>query len=181
MMKLEELLMHWIEPEISQRRKDGSLPENFMLHRCLIRLPKNRPPIVEFNDEIEWRVEIKLAPGISKEKGQIIFLHEVQGVEYALHPEVDEQRVAFVYLFWDGRSYQAIFDFTPNSPDELVSKDGEKSSSLGKMIAEDIQAIIGERAVLFYDAMQTQLQEIGLWAVPLLLPYPLTKIVHYPT
>jgi hypothetical protein len=171
-----EMHKHWIEPELSKRRENGSLPENFMIYRCLIRLPKSNPPIVEFNDEIGWRAKPELAPGVSMEEGQTILLHEIRGVKEVLPPEVDGQRVAFVYLFWNGQSYSSVFDFTPNSPDELETS--EENFSLGRVIAEDIQAIFTERAIHVYDSIQTQLQNIGLWAAPALLPYPITKIMR---
>ncbi len=173
----QELHKHWIEPELSNRRATGSLPENFMIYRCLIKLPHDNPPIVEFNDEIGWLTKPELAPGISMEEGQVILLHEIRGVKEVLPPEINGKRVAFIYLFWNGRSYNSVFDFTPNTPDELVGEIADQEFSLGTVIAEDIQAIFTEKAIHLYDNIQTELQNIGLWAVPSLLPYPITKII----
>ncbi|MBE7552458.1 MAG: hypothetical protein HS126_15420 [Anaerolineales bacterium] len=171
-MKFEELLAEWVEPEVIRRKSEGSLPKDFKMYRCLIKLPKEQPPIIEFNDEISWRLTIKLAPGVSKREGEIILLHEVEAIEYASPPEIEGKPVAFVYLYWDGHSYQAIFDFDP-------SNSGQESSSLGKMIAEDIRALSQERAIHIYDTTQAQLQKLGLWAIPALLPYPLAKIINH--
>lgn len=89
----------WIEPEISRRKQAGSLPEDFKIFRCLIRLPKDKPPIVKFDHEIEWIASVKAAPSTSFKRGQRIFLHEIQKVEAVHPPEVEDQRVAFIYLF----------------------------------------------------------------------------------
>jgi len=45
----------WIEPEVLRRKEANVLPENLKLWRCLIKLPKAQPPIIEFNDEIKLR------------------------------------------------------------------------------------------------------------------------------
>lgn len=166
----------WIKPEISRRRKTGNLPKDFRIFRCLIKLPKDRSPMVEFNDEIGWVASVKKAPGTSFEKGQKVFLHEIQEIATVSPPEVDEQRVAFIYLFWTGLGYQIVFDFTPNIPEEMISKEEKGAWRLGKEIAESLEAILIEKTIHIHDHTQKQLQKIGLWAAPALLPYPLSKI-----
>ena len=63
-------------------------------------------------------------------------------------PEVDCKRVAFVYLFYTDASYHIIHDFTPNVPDELLSKEEKEKWELGKYIADSIQDIIVPRRQL---------------------------------
>jgi hypothetical protein len=49
----------------------------------LIRLPKDLPPIVEFNNEFGWRVKPKLTPGLNLEEtdfGHPVFSHELAGI-----------------------------------------------------------------------------------------------------
>lgn len=168
----------WIEPEISRRKQKANLPENFKIFRCLIRLPKDRPPIVEFNNEIEWVASVKKAPGTSFEKGQLIYLHEIQKIEAVSPPEVNGQRVAFIFLYLTGDAYQIIFDFTPNAPKETISKEEEETWHFGNIIAGSLQAILIEKTIRIHDNVQTLLQKIGLWAAPALLPYPISKIAR---
>ena len=167
----------WIQPEISRRKQIGSWPADFKIFRCLIRLPKDGPPIVEFNDEIQWVASVKIAPGTAFQKGQPVFLYEVQEITAVSPPEVDGQRVAFVYLFWTGNAYQIMFDFTPNVPEGLISNEQKRAWHLGKTIAESLQAILVEKTIHVHDTAQVLLREIGLWAAPALLPYPMTKII----
>jgi|WetSurMetagenome_2_1015567.scaffolds.fasta_scaffold02433_10 hypothetical protein len=169
----------WIEPEVLRRKEAKTLLKNFKLWRCLIKLPKAQPSIIEFNNEIEWKAWLKLVPGTTLTGGQAIYLHEVQQIAAVSLPEVNGERVAFIYLFWNGNSYEIIFDFTPNAPEETLSKEEIKTEelSLGTAIAQSLQAIIVERTVRIHDGSQMQLQKIGLWAAPALLPYPLSKII----
>ena len=55
---------------------------------------------------------------MSTYKGKPIYLENVQEIVTVSPPEVDGERVAFVYLFYTGRSgYRSVFDFSPNHPD----------------------------------------------------------------
>lgn len=173
----EQVSKLWIEPEISRRKKADSLPKDFKMLRCLIRLPKERNVIVEFNNEIAWIVSAKVAPGSFFEKGQRVFLHDIQEIETVQPPEVDGERVAFVYIYRTVKGYQIVFDFQPNIPQRFITKEDEKNWNLGKTVAESLQAVLTEKAVRIHDMTQCQLQKIGLWAAPALLPYPISKIV----
>ena len=169
----------WIEPEVLRRKEEKTLPEDFKLWRCLIKMPKARSPIIEFNDEIKWNAWLKLVPGIDLKSGQAIYLHEVEQIAAVSLPEVSGERVAFIYLCWIGNSYQIIFDFTRNASGEAISKEEEEIGelSLSTAIAESLQSILVERTIRIHDSTQEQLQKIGLWAAPALLPYPLSKII----
>src|SRR5512140_3778396 len=70
----------WIEPELSRRKHLGTLSPNFKIFRCLVRLPLDRPPLVQFNDEIAWEVKIKTAPGCTITKGQTVYLHNISEI-----------------------------------------------------------------------------------------------------
>ena len=166
----------WIEPEVTRRKQTDSLPEDFRIFCCLIRLPKDRSPIVEFNGEIGWVASAKIAPGVSFKEGQPVFLHEIQEIAAVSPPKVNGQRVAFIYLFWTGYAYQIVFDFTPNVPEDMISEEEKGAWQFDKTIAESLQAILTERAIYIHDNTQMQLQTIGLWAAPALLPYPISKI-----
>lgn len=99
----------WVEPEIARRRKTASLPEDFKILRFLIRLPRDRSPIVEFNDEISWVASIKKAPGTSFEKGQKVFLHEVQKVA-AVSPPRGRWSTSCLHILLLDRAQPRIYD-----------------------------------------------------------------------
>lgn len=174
----KEFNRFWIEPEILQRQKNGTLPTNFKIYRCLIRLPKFLPAIVEFNEEIRWSAKAKLAPGVTGRIGSPIYLHEIQEIETVSPPEVDGQRVAFIYITWAGNGACHIcFDFTPNGTSPDTQDQETMDDAMGSQIAKSLQKILVEKTIHIHDSLQKLLQTIGLWAAPSLLPYPLSKIL----
>lgn len=58
----------------------------------------------------------------------------------------------------------------------MISKEEKGTWHFSDIIAESLQAILIEKSVHVHDKMQFQLQRIGLWAAPALLPYPISKI-----
>ena len=159
----------WIEPEIMRRQQTGTLMKGFRIRHCLIRLPTDKPPIVEFNDEIHWIASVKKSPGTSFEKGQQVFIHEVEEIRTVQRPEVNGKPVAFVFLHWEGNSCNIFFDFSPNVLHQV-------GWYLGEEIAKCLHSVLVDKTLLVYADLQSQLQKIGLWAAPALLPYPLSKI-----
>src|ERR1043165_1048782 len=84
----------WIAPEVEKRRNNKSLPSDFKIFRCLIRLPQDKEPIVEFNDEISLVAEFETAPGEKIKAGDEVYLHQVKSIKTIHPPKVDEKRVA---------------------------------------------------------------------------------------
>jgi len=174
----EQVYKLWIQPELSRRGEAGTLPKDFRISRCLIRLPRNRAPIVEFNEEIGWIVSAKKPPGTAFDKGQVVFVHEIVEITAVIPPTVDGRRVAFVYLFRTGNEWQIVFDFTPNVPEHLIPDEAKEPWPLSNVMAESLQAILTERVVRIADSTGALLQQNGLWPAPALLPYPLSRIVN---
>jgi len=167
----------FIQPEIDRRQRAGMLPDRFRIRQCLIRLPKGRPPIVEFNNEFGWRVKPQLAPTVdpaSMALDRPVYHHEVAAIENVYPPEVDGRRVAFICLFWTGYEYAAVFDFSPNHPEF----DPKQEFELGQVIADHLQRRMVEIAVRLSKNTQAQLRQIGLWPATSLLPYPISHIVE---
>jgi hypothetical protein len=165
----------FIQPEISRRKTEGEFPQDFKIWECLIRLPKDRPSIVEFNQEFGWRVQPEMAPGTTLEMGRVVYAHEVQKLAKVLPPEVDGKRVAFIYLFWSGYWYNVLFDFSPNDP-AFDPDQGE--FELGKVIADHLQQKMIEIVVGLSRNAQAQLHQIGLWTATSLLPNPMARIIE---
>ena len=166
----------WIKPEIERRTLAQTLPADFKIYRCLIKMPHGKEPIVEFNDEIVLTAKFEAAPGENIQAGNPVFLHQVKKIESVKPPEVDGVRVAFVYLYWNGNHYETIFDFTPNVPDELITPEQKELWNFGEAIGKSIQNILSERAINIQGNSPQLFNTIGLWAAPALIPYPLTKI-----
>lgn len=166
----------WIKPELERRFGENGIPGNFVIREALIKLPHGQTSIVEFNEEIGWEVEVKAAPNIQINPGQPVQFHEFENLDYVLPPSVNGQRVAFIYLFWDGSGFRIMFDFGPNQPDfDPVNSE----FNLGNTITAHLKAkFLNQFVSLTSQNAITHLQQIGLWIATPLLPYPLTKIVE---
>ncbi len=166
----------WIEPEINRRREADRLADGFKIHRCLIKLPNDKEPIVQFNEEVTWTAKAKTPTGNDFTSGAPVFLPQIERIETVERPTVDGRPVAFFYLYWNGLCWQLIFDCTPNVPDYKYEPPKGPNWTLGEAIAESINIQLKELAVHMHDAHQTAIRSIGLWAAPALMPYPLSAI-----
>lgn len=174
---LNEVFRLWIDPEIDRRFGDTGVPEGFVLREALIKMPKDQPPLVQFNNEIGWIGHTKVAADVEVEAGDPIYLHQIEHIADVNPPEVDGTRVAFVYLHWTGYDalYNIIFDFTPNHPDYDAS---ESEFTLGKAIGNHLQYKLVEDAAVRAARQKALLSKIGLWTVTSLLPFPISKIIE---
>jgi len=165
----------WVQPEIVKRQAEGTLQDNFVIQQCLILLPKGKHPIVQFNEEAGFHAKVQIAEDMTLTPGQAVYLHEFKRIEKVLPPTVNEERVAFIFIFWRFDSYYIIFDFTPNWPEEEIS-DSEFS------VGETIAGIMNERMVGSVVGIskntQRELHEVGLWPATSLLPYPISRILE---
>jgi hypothetical protein len=93
-------------------------------------------------------------------------------------PLYDEKPVAFVYFVRDSdNNFEIFFDFSPNLPRNVTEKADLGNERVCEGIAKFMQKKLIEEAIRVQESFQTQLQKIGLWTAPALLPYPLSKIV----
>jgi hypothetical protein len=156
-----QIMKLWVNPEIESRKSNGALPELFTIYKCLITLPKGNPPIVKFNEEFGWEVTVKRAPGMSFEKGQEVYIHEIISVKNVKLPTIDGKPVAFVYFVREGiDTFRIFLDFSPNHPNFQSSKEG--NVLLEEQIAELLQTKLVEQAISIQESYQSQLQKIGL-------------------
>jgi len=171
----EQIKKLWIEPEFERRREKGTLPDFLQVTQCLILFREGDIPLVQFNDEIKWMATIVKDHESSFEKGDPIQLYQVNKVLNVKPPEIDGKKVGFVFLNLVGVNWEMFFDFIPNHPDSKEKK--ENAWNLGENIAESLQKVLIEKTVRVSGSVQELLNKIGLWAVPSLLPYPLSKIM----
>jgi len=169
----------FVEPELQRRRERGTLPENFRIHRCLILLPADAQPIVTFNEEIGWEGRVRLGTPFVAKEGDPVFLAQVAGVDTVKPPKVDGKRVACIFLYRVGNRWALAWDATPNMPPGYgVAVESDDEWSLGKAVAESINADLAQRALAFHASAESETLKVGLWAAPALLPYPLAAIAE---
>ncbi|MFH0958409.1 MAG: hypothetical protein V1897_06865 [Pseudomonadota bacterium] len=164
----------WVQPEVSKRKAAGSWPQDFKIYRCRVLLPKNAPAIVQFNDEIGWEAAAKAESAVGFVPGRPVYLEEIKNIDFVHPPKIQGQRVAFVYVYFNGKSYDILYDFTPNVPDEISI---DREWRFGTQIAKSLEAILAELSIKVEEPVEDLLKQIGLWFVPALLPYPISRII----
>lgn len=165
-----QLNNQWVGPEIERRKAEGRLPNDFRIRHCLIKLFGDQQSIVEFNDEIHWIVKAKKPLGLAFKSGSPVFLSQLERIISVERPTVDAKPVAFLYIHSAGPNWEILFD---GDPHRTCDTDEWET---GKRIAESLNLEFKEMAVAMHDASQQQIQAIGLWPAPALLPYPISAI-----
>ncbi len=158
----------FVEPEL-EKRSDVAWSD---IHKVLIKLPQDKEPIVEFNDEVQFKYAVE--DPVARNKGDVLKYYDIREIKEILPPKVDDRYVAFVYAWRSGDYINFAFDCTPNHSD--FDKNEHK-------LAEALSLR------LYYEAMEVimspvfethkQLALIGLPLCPELIPFPLNKIVKH--
>lgn len=164
----------WISPELEKRRENNAIDKDFKFDRCIIKFPKGKEIIVNFNDEVGLMAVVRKDHESSFNKGDPISIHHVNEILEVLPPTVDDKRVGFVFLHVVNGRWEIFFDFTPNDDHW---KDTKEDWALGKAIAESYQNLLEEKTILVFPGANELLQSIGLWPAPALISYPLSKII----
>jgi hypothetical protein len=164
----------WVFPEIKRRREAGTLSENFLVRRCLVKLPKGEAAIVEFNDEVGWNTLIKKPETLPMVKGDAVFIHQVESVLGVAPPSHGGVQVACVFLYWTGVTWRILFDFRPNH--EGFVPDNEDNWRYSQVVADYLNLVLREMVIRNHDTTQANVDRIALWPAQALVPYPFSAI-----
>ena len=111
----QQMIDIWVRPEIDRRRAARALPESFALHAAqLICSADGEPNKVRLNDEVQAVALIRKKPGVAKEKGDTIYLDEIEGVETIVLPETEDPNCGHATLVRLGDTWHVVFDFRYN-------------------------------------------------------------------
>ena len=102
-----------IKPEVERRILDKTLPKEFIIKSVLIILSIDSKPVIQFNDEVEATCEAKLKDGVIKNKGDSVYINEIDGIKSVLLPEKYEN-CAYIYLLALEGGFSSVFDFRYN-------------------------------------------------------------------
>jgi hypothetical protein len=165
----------YIQPEIDRRRHSGQLRDTIKVWECLVRLPANDVPIVQFNDEVGWEAESELVDGREVIKDRVYYAHEVLELKKIQPPKIKDEYVSYIYLFWEGYQYILLED---NTPSQEGFNPAVNSFACHDIVLRHINNKIMEKVVGNAKVVRERLHEIGLWVVTSLLYYPIAKIVE---
>ena len=105
----------FVSPEVKRRRDTGELGKAFDLRAAqIIFFPDGRKPQVRINSEVRGIANMKFKPGVSKKAGELVFEHEVEGLEKITLTEEDDPDCAHATLVRIGDRWVIAFDFRYN-------------------------------------------------------------------
>lgn len=172
----------YIQPEAARRRLSGEISEEFKLYQFRVLMPTGQAAIVQFNEEVHWIAKAKRGDNKEFVPNTDVFIYELDRIESVEPPEVDGQRVAFIFFGWDGQQYKGFFDFTPNWPEEKSVAQGiaqDDSWAMNPSLTHFLQTRLEEKAARFCLLHKDTLRQLGLWLIPTLIPYPLALIAQH--
>jgi len=102
----------WILPELE--RRELPLTEIHLRAAQIIFFPNGRRPEIRINDEIRALASVKLKAGISKDKGELIYENEVEGIDVIGLSEKDDVDCAHITLVRLLDTWFIAFDFRYN-------------------------------------------------------------------
>ena len=153
----------------------NGIPKGFTISKVLILLPPGHQAIVQFDEEIQWGADVEAAPDVQLKKGSKLQLYEYTRVVSFNPPKLEGKWVSFIYTFFVGNELKAHFDFRPDHPDfENHLSDFQLSSE----VSDHLNSEITEKIAWLAMHAKKELGEIGLWIVPALFPFPISKIVE---
>ena len=164
-----QIYAQFIKPEIEERC--GIAWSD--IHKVLIKLPKDRDPIVEFNNEISFIYTME--DPVERNAGAKIEFYEIREIKEIIPPKVDDRCVAFIYAWRKRDQIYFVFDFRPNGPDF-----DEESHAIEGVIRFRLECELLEHVLIPpIIRSENKLLELGVSIFPALIPYPLNVLVKH--
>jgi uncharacterized protein (UPF0332 family) len=111
----KQVMELWITPEVIRRQKSGSIPKPYDLKGAqVIFHADGRPNEIRLNEEVRAVGELKFKDGLSKKKGNPVYLHEVESFESFYLPDSEDPNCGHITLMRLGDQWTLAFDFLYN-------------------------------------------------------------------
>jgi uncharacterized protein (UPF0332 family) len=112
---LNQFLDLFVLPELRTRKEEGKLEEPFNLQKAqIIFYPDGRKNQIRINSEVKAVAKIKLKSGISKNKGDPIYAHEIEGITPLQLTDKDDPDCGHATLLRIADNWVIGFDFRYN-------------------------------------------------------------------
>ena len=164
----------WVKPELEKRKKSGKVKDDFSLNKCLIKMPHNKPAVVEFNDECRWIITARKDHDASFQENDPVHYFQINKILDVQPPKINNEQVAFIFLHIVKGEWRIHFDFAPGHEGWSRS---EGEWGMGKVIADSLQESLEEQTAADTVVTNKLLNDVGLWCIPALIHYPLSKII----
>jgi uncharacterized protein (UPF0332 family) len=112
---LEHAMKLWFEPEIILRQEAGLIEKPYHLRAAqVILFSDGRRNKIRLNDEVAIIGKIKIKKGVSKKKGDPIYLDEIDGIEDFKLPDSEDPNGGHFTVLKMGNTWYGYFDFRYN-------------------------------------------------------------------
>lgn len=169
----EQIYKLFIKPELAKRSTTS--PIDFSkVYKVLIKLPKEKDPIVEFNEEIGFTYRVEETEKGSRNQGESLNYYDIKEIKEILPPKVDNRSVAFIYAWRIRDRIHFAFDFSPKHPDF-----DENTHELSAGIRRRLHCEILEFILIPVKNTEDKLLKIGMAIFPALIPFPINIMVKH--
>ena len=162
----------WVDPELEKRKQAGKIKDGFTVEKILIKMPRDKPAIIQFNNECGWIAHVQKDHDSSFQKNDPVYIHQITKIIDVMRPKIDDSPVAFIFLHMVKGMWRISFDFLPSHEDW---NEFEKHWPLGKIIADSLQQDIEEKIIMITPAANNLLAEVGFVGISSLNSIPLKQ------
>jgi len=107
----EQFMSLYVDPEVARRQEAGELPRPLDLKAAqIIFFADGRKHQVRVNSEIRAIAKVKFKEGVSKNLGDTIFAHEIEGLEDIRLPDNDDPDCGHATLIKINGRWTIVFD-----------------------------------------------------------------------
>ena len=144
---IRNFLELWIKPEIDRRLSVGTLSRPYALSSAqIVFFPDGRMPLVRLDDEVKAQGWAKVKPGISKEKGEIVFEEDIEEIVQIMLPPDSDRDCGHATILRFRDRWLLSFDFVYN---KALSSSLLQSSE--DFLATAVDALSKDRIAPFLD------------------------------
>lgn len=101
----------WLDSEINRRIEDGRLQKTDVIRAAHIIICHKKKTEIRLNEEVSLKAELYKKEGVSYEKGDPVFEHQITGIKSFHTTDGDYANCAHVILLKIGEHYFIHFDF----------------------------------------------------------------------
>jgi len=172
LMDIVEFTKRHIVPEAKRLMNSGQVSSDFKIRQALVLLPTDRAPIVQFNEQIQWKMRMDTS---SFRPGQAVYLHDIKKVTGVEFPKVGDKKVAFIFFYYTGTKYSLLFDFSPNSQPQ--GNTPEYGYASDRTLTSYYNLFFSEMALnALPESKSNALSSAGFFVTPAIMPYPFTVL-----
>lgn len=105
----------WITPEVERRQATGSISKPYDLRAAqIIFFADDRPRQIRLNEEVRVIGRAKLKSGVSKQAGDAVYLHEIEGYDEFRLPDDEDPNCGHLTIYRIADQWTLSFDFRYN-------------------------------------------------------------------